>query len=553
MITPDNVRPAPPRIVHRDGITSVVFQKSDCTLVDGGSVCLGGLMRETGAWGLPGAPVPDGSYALFRTSPSSVELVTDAVASRTIWYAMTDELFIASSSQRAIVSLLGAFSPNRRVFSWLLSSGTLGPTSGWDERLSRVPPGGRVLLERAAWRLSETRAPLEPSTDARRLSRSTYRRHLDDTVHDALGRFELDFSKWLLPLSGGFDSRGLLIALQRSGGPSRQINCVTWGRRDAADDKSGDAYIARELARVTHVGHRYFATDASAEAHDTLIDRFVVAGEGRVAAISGYLDGFRLWKTLHDEGVEGIIRGDEAFGWLPVRHPADVRRTVGLQLLADFFDERARASFDLPEQEVPPALQRAPQETLAAWRDRLYRQFRIPSKLAALTDLKSAYVEVVNPLLAASVVRYASALPDGLRTDKRLWRESVRASSPDVAFAKRAAITPLEDFLREPKVLDLMADELASVDTASLLGNGLVAYCKNAIEAARGRPAAAAKRPAAEWLTHKYRTAARRFGLEQSPVLDGVVFAFRAVLIARTCALFGRDSASLRPRLAASA
>src|SRR5690606_7571464 len=83
----------------------------------------------------------------------------DASASRTIWYAMTSDLFVASTSQRAVVSVLGDFRPNLDAAAWLLSSGSLGPGRGWDSRIERVPPGGRVLLCRPSWRLEirETR------------------------------------------------------------------------------------------------------------------------------------------------------------------------------------------------------------------------------------------------------------------------------------------------------------------------------------------------------------------------------------------------------------
>src|SRR5690606_8098190 len=143
-----------------------------------------------------------------------------------------------------------------------------------------------------------------------------YRRGLERVVDDAVARFELDHEKWALPLSGGYDSRGLLLSLQRSGAASKALNCVTWGERAALDDKRSDAWIARELAHATGAQHRYFELDADAafESHDELVQRFIVAGDGRVASISGYLDGFRLWKTLLDEGVQGVIRGDEAFG-----------------------------------------------------------------------------------------------------------------------------------------------------------------------------------------------------------------------------------------------
>ena len=72
--------------------------------------------------------------------------------------------------------------------------------------------------------------------------------------------------------------------------------------------------MARRLAEYYGVDHSFLATDPGDEPPRVLIDRFLVAGEGRTDQIAGYLDGLAIWKTLFDEGVTGVIRGDEP-GW----------------------------------------------------------------------------------------------------------------------------------------------------------------------------------------------------------------------------------------------
>ena len=75
----------------------------------GGGACVGGLFGRLGPWWQVGAEPPEGSYALARWDADTVELVSDICGSRTIWYALTDEAFLASTSQRALVMLLGGF------------------------------------------------------------------------------------------------------------------------------------------------------------------------------------------------------------------------------------------------------------------------------------------------------------------------------------------------------------------------------------------------------------------------------------------------------------
>ena len=198
-----------------------------------------------------GAPLPDGSYALLRADDAHVELVADGVASRTLWYALTDRELIASTSQRAIVTLLGSFEPNRDVLPWMLSSGTLGPLGGWDARLKRVQPGERVLLDRARWRLRSTVEPTELVAEPTCHTTPTCER-LRSTVTDACRRWSFDARKWVLTLSGGADSRSLLCLLR-----DRGIGTVTWGLPHSEEKDGNDAQVAREVARILGVSHRF--------------------------------------------------------------------------------------------------------------------------------------------------------------------------------------------------------------------------------------------------------------------------------------------------------
>ncbi|HET8699731.1 MAG TPA: asparagine synthase-related protein, partial [Gammaproteobacteria bacterium] len=314
---PDNIVPSAPAFAHGDGVECAIFNPNGATQLEGASACIGVILEDAPRWHEPGAPVPDGSYALLRASADRIELVADATASRTIWYVLTDEELIASTSQRAIIALLGNFALNREALPWMLSSGTLGPVAGWDARLAQVRPGESVTLDRERWRLSRSGRPEPFAADLGR-SAADHRARLADAVATVCRRLSSHPARWALPLSGGVDSRALLFHLHKR----RGLETITWGMAEAPAQDGNDAQIARTLAEVFGVANRFFAANLSAEPRERLIRRFLTAGEGRVARISGYLDGFLVWKTLFDEGTDGIIRGDEAFGSIPVRNAA---------------------------------------------------------------------------------------------------------------------------------------------------------------------------------------------------------------------------------------
>jgi hypothetical protein len=281
---------------------------------------------------------------------------------------------------------------------------------------------------------------------------------------------------------------------------------------------------------------------------DVVIRRFLASGEGRVARIAGYLDGFAVWKTLFDEGVDGIIRGDEAFGSIVVRNPYAVRHASSLTTMADYFAPAELATFDLPEQNVPPHLARRTNETLATWRDRLYQQFRVPVLLAALTDVKAAYVEVANPLLTRGVLDCVRRLPDDLRTEKRLWKQLVRAKLPDVPFATRVAVEALEDFIADPTVVRLMIDELATEHARTLFSPALLATVGAALRTALRTDHPPRRRrefrlPLARAVPDRLRAAARSW-LTSPPGLSSLTLAFRSFLASRMSSLLAIDAAT---------
>lgn len=88
----------------------------------------------------------DGSYALVRTNENTMELVSNTVASRTVWNIQTDELFVVATSQRTIVVFFPSFGCNRTVFSWMGSSGSLG-WGIWDFRGEIGFSTPRVVIE----------------------------------------------------------------------------------------------------------------------------------------------------------------------------------------------------------------------------------------------------------------------------------------------------------------------------------------------------------------------------------------------------------------------
>src|SRR5690606_32833090 len=112
------------------------------------------------------------------------------------------------------------------------------------------------------------------------------------------------------------------------------------------------------------------------------------------------------------------------------------------------------------KQEIPNYLKRGQNESIEKWRDRLYHSFRLPNILAALNETKSAYVEIVNPLLSHSVLEFVRSLPDHLRTDKKLFKRIVEKREKKIPFASFNANISHKDQLKRKEMVDYFIETI---------------------------------------------------------------------------------------------
>ena len=428
-ITPDDIEPAI-ETYQEPGLSLTIVDPTKCVSTDGTSACVGLLLDPSDNWAELGSGKPDGVFALFRADQSAVELITDSLGQRTIWYAQTQSLFIASTSQRAIIRILGDFQPNKNVIPWMLATGCLGPYQSWDKRIRMVPPNSVLALDRSTWQVQLQQDQLDYAESDE--SPQQLEDRLLSILQDTFNRISIDCSNMVLPLSGGYDSRTILMLLQ----DRKNLSCFTIAPK--MSNKYNTWSITTRLAEHYGVPLRFLERNNSDDTVKSVFERFLIASEGRIDGISGYQDGFKLFKTLRDEGTQGVIWGDEVFGWKQLDTLDDVKRLLGLSPLSEYENIPELSSLGLTDIEFPDSLKAQPGESGSSWFGRLYQDFRVPHTLSARVDCKSRYVEVLNPLMCKELVKLARELPDEQRQWKRLVSKVVGDLSPDIPFYSSA-------------------------------------------------------------------------------------------------------------------
>ena len=455
-ITPDPIAEHRPRVQVGPGEGLCVTGPNSAVECRGTSARVGVFMGTWPDWHRPGSPVPDGSFALIRSDGETTELCSDFSGTRTLWYVFTERCLFASTSQRALVCLLRSLSWNRAAFAWFLSSGTLGLTDSWDSRIRRLPAGGRLVLDRRGWEMRLHTAPVV--FEAEEMSEAEARKGLREVLWEAIRGCDFTTAQWILPLSGGYDSRLLLAALHENGLRPRT---VTWGLAASRTQRGNDAYVAQRLAEHYGLRNDYLLTDMAEASPQEVVDAFLAAHGGTTDEMFPYLDGLRLWSGFSAEGVDGIIRGDEGFGVDP-RPEIYHRFALGIITLPEILDEETAEQIAGGRQEVPEELQRRQGESVQTYGDRLVHVFSVPVLLAALSDVKAPFLEIANPLLAGSILAFVRRLPDRLRARRALFERVTEAACPPIPFATLAADDHRSGYLSTDAYRTWMVQELES-------------------------------------------------------------------------------------------
>lgn len=541
--------PQPEGVRLRGGDAGAAAQASSAGPKPGrdDGACVGVLFGEPAAWWRVGGAAPDGTCALARWDERAVELLTDACATRTLWYAQTEDAFLASTSQRALVALLGDFELLPEAVSWMLSAGHLGPEVSWDARLRRLPPNARLTLDRASWTHAVTEERLEWAPLAG--DRASHIARVQTALGSVCAALDLDLERWPLALSGGVDSRVLLAELVRQG---RRPRCLTWSTRASLRNPLSDVTIARVITRRFGVEHEVVVLDPDPGGVEAAVNRFVAANEGRNAEYAGYVDGMALWRHLFDAGVTGVLRGDEAYG--AAYHPAtheNTRRGVGGAMVRDYPEGHLVRTLELASQTWPERLQPRADEDPLRFRARMIGQAYNAIQAAGLNGIKARYVEIANPHLSRRVLDSVRALPPEVLRGKATLYALSRAAAPYIPTARFSSTQSMPEILASPAMLELMVGELAGARVARVLaGDGALRVLAALVAAGETTPTLEAhlKRALKKAMVPLPATLVMRLkppwkGPEPLPASR---LAFRVLLASRTVALLEEDARALR-------
>ncbi|MEM7293660.1 MAG: asparagine synthase-related protein [Pseudomonadota bacterium] len=540
-LQPDAIEYPEPRVHREPGLLTAVFNPCDSLPSHGGSVCLGALGEIAPEWHKVGTDAPNGSYGLLRVSSDAIELITDALASRCIWYYQDDSRFIASSCQRAIVMLLGNFEPDTSNYPWMLSTGGLNFMRSLDRRIKRLPLNTTLSVSRERWEANIDSRPWTISPDD--ASPGELQEKFAQAVKHSVQGMQIDIDNWLLPLSGGFDSRVIALSVDRD----KTLNTITWGTDRARSVPRGDVQIAEQVSAALGTAHEFFELESASKTDNVaeVLNLFVKLGEGQTDHISGYMDGFQVWRHIHESRYDGVIRGEIPIGAQPFENVGQLARMRSQLMLADYSNLKPIIDAvlrDIP-QERDDFLLRLETESIEQYTQRMHTNVVVPMALVPLNVIKSMYCEVLTPLLTHSLMDMCRRLPSQLTQRKAALKQLAKTQLPDIGIASSNALESKVSIANSPMFAKFLLDYLKAHSGAGVLSphtyQSLIAF----IEKKRSRSAARARPRPSFW-----QRVWRKIMRANRPVINPMHLALRLYIVLESKRVFEEDAQALQGR-----
>lgn len=393
----------------------------------------------------------DGTFAGFVWDPAAGEalLFNDHYASRPVCYAEQNGFLYFSPEPKGIARLPEArVRTNEAALIMALTHGHLLGDATYYQEIRYLPPGSTLRIRAGKIELTryfEYLVNEEPGgADSPELLDG-----LAAAMRQAIRKRARHVKDMVIPISGGYDSRGILAMLREiAPGP---IRTVSWGVEEDTPDT--DAYIGRHVAAFFGTEHRFIPRryeDALGDAEE-MVER---VDAGSVDAIM-HPNELGLMRMLrHELGSDYLLRGDEIFGFKgEAATETEALARVGLQELSQYPDivrllhPDRRAEFQaISRAAVEEAQAACPLRRPNPRKDYFHFNHKIRNFANRSNYYKLGILEAANPWLDRTVVEFLRTLPAPCRIDKVLYRRTLAAAFPQLMSIPIAQRNSLEDF-----------------------------------------------------------------------------------------------------------
>lgn len=406
------------------------------------------LRRAVFATGWPrldDAEVLGGTYAaLIADQDRGPFLQADRTGMLPIYYAVAGNVLSFAPEAGPLLDQPGVSrEPDLGALAMFLGSGKLALGRTLFADIRRLCGGERLRLTGSGpsvecyWRY----APGMNGT--RRESPQSFAAEFASRLVSAVGRGYGDPAGTTLFLSGGADSRALLLAtLAASDVQSDCVSTVSWA--DYEGSSQGDVAVARKVAAMLGVQHSaVFRDQTDLAGQFRRVNRLL--GGAQMAV--DHPNELGVMADLARRGTLRVVRGDTPLTDYPVPFTLEQAyraRTIvpagDVPALAQLFSPQLRSRILEDNAAMMAALARRYEDlSLAAARDAIFLEVYTGDYLFKSNYWRRTYFDELVPLLDDQILDLLQEAPDELRQSKKIFFDALSilwGNRPEVPFAK---------------------------------------------------------------------------------------------------------------------
>lgn len=406
------------------------------------------LIREYQRHGLNLPAALDGSFLIFVWDSRSglALLANDHAGSRPVYYAEQNGHLYFSPEPKGIARLPGVRTTiDQLALLAFLSQGNLLECQTYYREIRALPPGSALRIGRGRVELHR-HYRYTPCAAGPGRGMPAYIDELAPLLRAAVAKRAHHLRRAVIPISGGFDSRGILACLSEISGS--RLRTVSWGTDETTLD--ADAAIGRSLAERFGTEHRFLRRDPAVLPRH--VEEMVARVDGMTADPALHYPELQFMRLIRGEMKgEYLFRGDEVFGYHGAA--ADEREALARVGIRDISELPALARILSPaaplarfSELLAEISAECPLANFTARKDYHYFYQRTFNYLHRATYYKLTVLDVGNPWLDKDILDFYRTVPVSYRVDKLLYRRTLESMFPELAVLPIARRHSLENW-----------------------------------------------------------------------------------------------------------
>lgn len=391
-----------------------------------------------------------GTFVMFvRDDRKGVSLfINDHYASRPLLFGRVHGRLWFSPELKTFAKIDGG--PRVDVASWVafLVNGHMLNGRTYFEGVRSLSPGSVLRIEDDTFEVVRKHSHTVQG-DGTEHGPAYYTEELATLLMDAVRRRLRNTETTVIPISGGWDSRGILACGLKITGA--QLRTVSWGTHE--EDPHADAAVGRAVAE--RLGTRHIFLRRQTNDYERRVGEMIERTDGLNEDPAFHAGEMGVIHALRNEhGITHMLRGDECFGFTGHTtsqlealarigiYGIDDARPLGTLLRADLRASLSTRYADM----LDAAVADSPGASFDDMKDHLYFHQRLRHYLNVSSYYKLTALDVTNPLLDRDVLDFVRRLPTHYRIEKALYKSTLEKMFPELLSVPMASSASLEDW-----------------------------------------------------------------------------------------------------------